>query len=67
LKRKLAILSLIEVFFKLHSTATEGKKDKKQAQKSSFLPIEKIKMSSLNIRLKKVFLVAYICGINRYK
>jgi hypothetical protein len=37
LKRKLAILSLIEVFFELHSRATEEKKDKKQAQKSNFL------------------------------
>jgi len=31
LKRKLAILSLIESFYELHSSATEEEKNKKQA------------------------------------
>jgi len=30
-------LGLIEVFIDFHSSAMEGKKDKKQAQKSNFL------------------------------
>ena len=35
--RKLAILSLIENFFELHSIATLEEKGEKQAQKSNFL------------------------------
>jgi len=37
LKRKLDIFCPIEEFFELHSSATEGKKDKKWVKKSNFL------------------------------
>ena len=37
LKRKLNIFCPIEVFFELHSRATEGKKDKKWVKKDNFL------------------------------
>jgi hypothetical protein len=37
LRRKLDIFCPIEVFFELHSSATEGKKDEKWAEKSNFL------------------------------
>ncbi len=37
LRRKLDIFCPVEGFFKLHSWATEGKKDKKWAEKDNFL------------------------------
>ena len=36
-KRKFRVLYLIEVFFKVHSRATERKKGKKWVQKTNFL------------------------------
>ncbi len=36
-KRKLEVFSFVEDFFKLHSSATEGKKDKNRAENSNFL------------------------------
>ena len=40
-KRKFRILYPIEVFFKMHSRATERKKGKKWVQKTNFLANEK--------------------------
>jgi hypothetical protein len=37
LKRKLAIFCPIEVFFELHSSATEGKKGKKWVKRGNFI------------------------------
>ena len=37
LKRKLDVFCLIEAFFELHSSATEGKKGEKWVKKSNFL------------------------------
>ena len=36
-KRKLKVISTIEDFFKLHSWATEMKKDNKRTENSNFL------------------------------
>jgi hypothetical protein len=36
-KRKLKVFSLVEVFFELHSTATERKKEKNRAENDDFL------------------------------
>ena len=40
-KRKLGIFCSVEDFFKLHSRATEGKKDKIRAKKNNFLANQK--------------------------
>ncbi len=36
-KRKLEVFSSVEGFFKLHSSATEGEKDKNRAKNRNFL------------------------------
>ncbi len=36
-KRKLEVFRAVEGFFELHSSATEGKKDKNRAENSNFL------------------------------
>ncbi len=40
-KRKLEVFSSVEGFFELHSSATEGKKDKNRAKNSNFLANQK--------------------------
>ncbi|QMU65384.1 MAG: hypothetical protein GKR88_14530 [Flavobacteriaceae bacterium] len=36
-KRKLEVFRAVEGFFELHSSVTEGKKDKNRAENSNFL------------------------------
>ena len=48
-KRKFGILCPIEVFYLMHSKATELKKDKKWVQKTNFLANEK-SLNHFNIR-----------------
>ena len=51
LKRKLRIFCSFESFFKLHSRATEGKKDKIRVKKNNFLANSK----SLNYFIQRDF------------